>query len=172
MVFHTSGLHYVQYRDITPVTAILGDAFHMPIVSSAEGFSAISYDYIVVGGGTAGLVVASRLSEDPDVVVGVLEAGDAHAVGDPVIEVPAMMGRSVGDPKYDWMSLTTPQTSLNDRVVMISHGKGLGGSSLMNYLYMIRPTKEEFDRLEALGNPGWNWTSLLKYMMKVLVPPI
>ncbi|ESK91203.1 gmc oxidoreductase [Moniliophthora roreri MCA 2997] len=138
----------------------------MPIVTSAEAFIANEFDYIVVGGGTAGLVVAARLSEDPNVVVGVLEAGVKQDEDDPIINIPAMIGRGVGNPSYDWVTMTTPQPGANNRELLISRGKGLGGSSLINYLYMARPPKEEFDRLETLGNPGWNWDDVLRYMKK------
>ncbi|KAK7052974.1 hypothetical protein VNI00_004294 [Paramarasmius palmivorus] len=138
----------------------------MPIVTSADAFTANEFDYIVVGGGTAGLVVATRLSEDPSVVVGVLEAGVKQDEDDPIINIPAMIGRGVGNPKYDWVTMTTPQPNANNRELLISRGKGLGGSALINYLYMARPAKEEFDRLETLGNPGWNWDDVLSYMKK------
>ncbi|KAJ8083481.1 hypothetical protein PM082_009355 [Marasmius tenuissimus] len=138
----------------------------MPVVSSAEEFTKNQFDYLIVGGGNTGLVVATRLTEDPHVTVGVLEAGLEPTPGDPVIDVPAMMGRAVGDPKYDWMTFTTPQPKANNRSVLMSRGKGLGGSSLINYMYMIRPNKEEFDRIEELGNKGWNWDSITHYMKK------
>ncbi|KAF9262836.1 alcohol oxidase [Marasmius fiardii PR-910] len=138
----------------------------MPIISSPEEFSNTLFDYVVVGGGLTGLVVATRLSEDPDVTVGVLEAGPQPTDNDPIIDVPAMIGRAVGDPNYDWVTMSTPQPKANDRPLLIARGKGIGGSSMINYLYMIRPTKEEFDRIEELGNKGWNWESILHYMKK------
>ncbi|KAF9262839.1 alcohol oxidase [Marasmius fiardii PR-910] len=138
----------------------------MPIISSPEELSNTQFDYVVVGGGLTGLVVATRLSEDPDVTVGVLEAGPQPADDDPIIDIPAMIGRAVGNPKYDWVTMSTPQPKANDRRLLIARGKGIGGSSMINYLYMIRPNKEEFDRIEELGNKGWNWESLLSYMKK------
>ncbi|KAG7096062.1 hypothetical protein E1B28_006743 [Marasmius oreades] len=136
----------------------------MPVVSSAQSFA--QFDYVVVGGGLTGLVVATRLSEDPDVTVGVLEAGPQPTDNDPIIDIPAMIGRAVGDPNYDWLTMSTSQPRANDRPILIPRGKGIGGSSMINYLYMIRPTKEEFDRIEELGNKGWNWESILNYMKK------
>ena len=70
----------------------------------------VDFDFIVVGGGTAGLVVAARLTENPNIQVGVIEAGPAH-LGDPMIMTPALYPRIIGTPKYDWLFRSTPQGS-------------------------------------------------------------
>ncbi|KAI3622637.1 choline dehydrogenase [Moniliophthora roreri] len=93
--------------------------------SPTDSFTKISFDYIVGRGGMTGLVVVARLSEDPDVVVGVFEAGPQHEEVNPLIDVSATMG----DPTYDWMTMTTPQEQANNRLVSISRGKGLGETS-------------------------------------------
>jgi len=81
----------------------------MPALStSAEDFLKHEYDYIVVGGGTAGLVVAARLTENPDVTVGVLEAGK-NRLGDPLVDVPAAFLGMFNNPEYDWAFMTEPQ---------------------------------------------------------------
>ncbi|KAF9012816.1 alcohol oxidase, partial [Hymenopellis radicata] len=77
-----------------------------------------------------------------------------------------MMALAMENPKYDWAYHTVPQAHAGNRRLLQSHGKGLGGSSLLNFLCFVRPTKEEFDALEELGNPGWNWDNLLSYMKK------
>ncbi|KIJ36601.1 GMC oxidoreductase [Sphaerobolus stellatus SS14] len=136
----------------------------MPIVDTAE-FLSYQFDYLIIGGGTAGLTLAARLSEDENVVVGVIEAG-GHVVGVPEIDIPGMMGRTITNPKYDWTFFSVPQPNANGRVVLQPRGKGLGGSSLINFLGLLRPTKDEFDALEELGNPGWNWKSMLHYLKK------
>ena len=82
----------------------------MSIIDSAEEFSRISFDYLIVGGGTAGLAVAGRLSEDPDILVGVIEAGAAR-LGDPSILTPAAFSALVGTKDYDWLMHTVPQVS-------------------------------------------------------------
>ncbi|KAF8516786.1 alcohol oxidase [Gautieria morchelliformis] len=136
----------------------------MPVVSVDE-FLASKLDYLVVGGGTSGLVVAARLTENPDCVVGVIEAGEYHET-DPTVNLPGMAGHNIFNPKYDWRFTTVPQKYVNDRKVFQSRGKGLGGSSLLNILAFVRPSKDELDSFEELGNPGWNWKSLLEYMKR------
>ncbi|KAF8313118.1 GMC oxidoreductase [Clavulina sp. PMI_390] len=123
------------------------------------------FDYVIIGGGTAGLVVAARLSEDPDVTVGVIEAGSYH-INDPLIDIPGYFGRAIGNPAYDWAYSTTPQKHVNDRLLFQPRGKMLGGSSGLNFMTTGRASKEEYDAFEAVGNPGWNWDSLLGYFKK------
>ena len=77
-------------------------------VQSAEHFLMQSYDFVIVGGGTAGLVIAARLTEDPDITVGVIEAGK-NRLGDMLVDTPAMFTQMLGNPEYDWMMFTTPQ---------------------------------------------------------------
>lgn len=82
---------------------------HLPALStSTEDFNQHSYDYVVVGGGTAGLAVAARLTENPDVTVGVLEAG-GNKLGDMLVDCPAMFLQMFSNPDYDWQHMTVPQ---------------------------------------------------------------
>ncbi|KAJ7259668.1 GMC oxidoreductase [Mycena rebaudengoi] len=128
----------------------------------------MDYDYIVVGGGTAGLVVAARLIEDPVVRVCVLEAGeDVTAQLD--FLVPGFAFKNLGHPKVDWRFMSAPQANANNRSISrgdSSRGKALGGSSMINMMTLGRGHAAEYDAFEALGSPGWNWKSLLKYFRK------
>ncbi|KAI0332148.1 GMC oxidoreductase [Cubamyces sp. BRFM 1775] len=133
--------------------------------TSAEQFASTEFDYIIAGGGTAGLVLGARLSEDPSVVVGVIEAGDWDPKVD-AINVPGLCGSILGNPKYDWAFMSVPQKHANDRPVFQPRGKALGGSSMLNLLGINRASSREYDAFEALGNPGWNWNEFLKYMKK------
>ncbi|KAI0141129.1 putative GMC oxidoreductase [Hypoxylon sp. NC0597] len=111
------------------------------------------YDYVVVGGGTSGLVVASRLAEDKDVCVIVLEAG-ANPLEDPEIAIQGLAPAMYFDPDYDWCITTEPQVGLNKRRLAQPLGKTLGGSSAIS-LGMVR-----------LGNPGWVWETMGSYPRK------
>ncbi|KAI1616055.1 putative choline dehydrogenase [Exophiala viscosa] len=131
---------------------------------TAEKFSQIKFDYLVVGGGTAGLVVAARLSEDPNILVGVLEAGPP-VFDEPAVNVPGKFGQTIGT-KYDWDFKTTPQSGLNGRELPWPRGKMLGGTSAMNFMVWNRGCKEDYDAWEDLGNAGWNWEGLRSYFQK------
>ncbi|KAK4201024.1 putative GMC oxidoreductase [Triangularia verruculosa] len=130
----------------------------------ARKFAETKFDYIVVGGGTAGLTVASRLAEVSSLTIGVLEAGTS-GYGDHNIDIPAYSGRALGGP-YDWHFQTTPQPGLGGRTLPWNRGRVLGGSSALNYMTWNRGSKEDYDAWEELGNAGWGWDSLLPYFKK------
>ncbi|KAF4635821.1 hypothetical protein G7Y89_g2262 [Cudoniella acicularis] len=140
-------------------------ATNFPTLSSLEDFLKQEYDFVVVGGGTAGLVVAARLTENPNVTVGVLEAGPSH-FGDPLVLTPAAYVKAIGDPKYDWRHKTTPQIHSSGKSVDWARGKGLGGSSAINYQMYNRGQSVEYDDWAALGNLGWDFKSMLPYFRK------
>ncbi|KAF8604818.1 alcohol oxidase [Ceratobasidium sp. AG-I] len=133
------------------------------LTSSGTDFASQVFDYIIVGGGTAGLATAARLSEDPNVSVGVIEAGE-YLIDDPLINTPQSARLLQGNAKYDWMFKSTPQPNLNGRVLDLPRGKVLGGSSAINLMIFDRAPKTEYDAWTLLGNPGWNWDGLLPYM--------
>jgi choline dehydrogenase-like flavoprotein len=122
------------------------------------------YDFIVVGGGTAGLVVANRLTEDPSISVLVLEAG-ANALADPRVAIPALWSAILGT-DLDWDYLTVPQEHLNGRKIGQPQGRLLGGSSGLNAEVFVPPSAADFDAWEALGNAGWGWAKVAPYMRK------
>ncbi|KAI0278556.1 GMC oxidoreductase [Russula aff. rugulosa BPL654] len=130
------------------------------------------YDYIIIGGGTAGLVVATRLTEDPTVSVLVLEAGRAN-LNDDSITTSGSFGKNFFQPNYEWGFMTVPQKHSSDTSFFWPRGKGLGGSSCINFYLFARPPASDIDAIEKLGNPGWNWDAHLKYAKKSerFVPP-
>ncbi|PGH14522.1 hypothetical protein AJ79_03015 [Helicocarpus griseus UAMH5409] len=135
----------------------------IPSITPLE-FSGINFDYIVIGGGTAGLAVAARLSEVPHLKVGVIEAGPA-AFDEPLINIPGKFGQTIGT-RYDWQFETTVQPGLDGRKVPWPRGKVLGGTSALNFMAWTRGNREDYDAWEELGNPGWGWESLLPYFKK------
>ncbi|KAE8405051.1 aryl-alcohol dehydrogenase [Aspergillus pseudonomiae] len=127
------------------------------------------YDFVVIGGGTAGLVIASRLSEDPSTSVLVLEAG-ADLTADPRVNIPIFYAALLGS-DADWKFHSSPQPGLNGRVLGLNQGKALGGSSSLNAHVFVPPFKGVVDSWEALGNPGWNWSMLKDYFSKAYSSP-
>jgi choline dehydrogenase-like flavoprotein len=120
---------------------------------------------IIVGGGTAGNAVAARLSLGlPSSKILVIEAGPA-APDELKINVPGMKGSTLGT-VYDWNFTTTAQPGLQGRTVGTNRGKVLGGSSAMNLLIWDRAAAPEYDSWEEVGNPGWNWKTMLGAMKK------
>ncbi|RSL62968.1 hypothetical protein CEP53_004555 [Fusarium sp. AF-6] len=122
------------------------------------------YDYVVVGGGAAGLTVANRLSENPAVTVLIIEAGDFDANED-FVTIPGLAGGAVGT-KYDWNITYSASESLNGRSVSIPQGKVVGGSTKLNRMVFDRGSKADYDDWAELGSKGWNWDTLLPYFKK------
>ncbi len=123
-------------------------------------------DYVIVGGGSAGATLASRLSEDPNTTVCLLEAGgrgDSILVRAPAAVVAMLPGR----PKINnWAYETVPQPGLNGRRGYQPRGKGLGGSSAINAMLYIRGHAGDYDEWASIGCEGWDWQSVLPYFRK------
>ncbi|TDZ30780.1 Dehydrogenase citC [Colletotrichum spinosum] len=124
-----------------------------------------SFQYIIVGGGTAGLTLAARLTENTSVTVLVLEAGVDHS-DDLNVLAPGLFPAMYGNPDYDWDYKTVPQGSANDKVVAHIRGKQLGGSSAMNFMFWTHPSRQDIDNWGALGNKDWSWEALSPYLRK------
>lgn len=125
--------------------------------------SSKGWDYIVIGAGSAGCVLANRLSENPDCRVLLLEAGGPD--WNPFIHIPGGLGKLFG-PRVNWRFYTAPQKNLDNREVWYPQGKTLGGSSAINAMIYIRCQKEDYDNWAALGNEGWSYDDVLPYFKK------
>lgn len=137
--------------------------FPRSLTTDGASFASQTFDYVIVGGGTAGLAVAARLAENSSVTVGVIEAGQ-YIVNDPLIDTPQLFGQTSGNPNYDWMFQSTAQPNVNGRVMSMPRGKVLGGSSALNYMAFDRASKAEYDAWATLGSSGWNWNGIMPYM--------
>ncbi len=120
-----------------------------------------SFDYVILGGGSAGCVLAGRLSEDPSVRVCLLEAGPPDT--SILIKVPAGLALLAKNNQANWAYTTVPQPGLNGRRGYQPRGKVLGGSSSINAMIYIRGHAADYDHWEAEGNPGWAWRDVLPF---------
>jgi choline dehydrogenase len=118
-----------------------------------------AFDYVIAGGGTAGCVLANRLSADPDVSVLLLEAGGED---DWIwIHIPVGYLFCIGNPRTDWCYRTEAEPGLNGRSILYARGKVLGGCSSINAMVYMRGQSRDYDEWKALGNPGWGWDDVL-----------
>jgi len=123
-----------------------------------------TFDYIVVGAGTAGCVIAARLSEDPSCEVCLIEAGGSER--HPYVSIPAAVGCAIMNPKMGWGLKTTPQEALGGRQVPLPRGRIIGGSGSINGMAYYRGDGKDYDDWAAEGNPGWDFAHLLPYFLR------
>ena len=122
------------------------------------------FDYLIIGGGSAGCVLASRLSEDPRVRVALLEAGPRDS--SVLIHCPAGLALLAKSGQANWGFQTVPQAGLNGRRGYQPRGRVLGGSSSVNAMIYARGHRQDYDDWAALGNPGWAWDDVLPYFKR------
>jgi len=123
-----------------------------------------SFDYIVVGAGSAGCVLAARLSEDPSLEVCLIEAGGSER--HPYVSIPAAVGCAIMNPKMGWGLKTVPQPALNGRQVPLPRGRLIGGSGSINGMAYYRGDGKDYDDWASEGNPGWDYAHLLPYFLR------
>ncbi|MDM8167573.1 choline dehydrogenase [Roseovarius sp.] len=119
----------------------------------------LSADYVIVGAGSAGCVLANRLSADPTIKVVLMEAGGRD--WNPWIHIPVGYFKTMHNPSVDWCYRTEPDPGLNGRRLDWPRGKVLGGSSSLNGLLYVRGQPQDYDRWQQMGNPGWGWDDVL-----------
>ncbi len=127
--------------------------------------SGLDFDFVIVGGGVAGCVLANRLSEDPANRVLLLEAGGADS--SPLIAAPGGLLPIMMSGRFAWPYVSAPQAHLDERVLYVPRGKVLGGGSSINGMVYDRGFHSDYDRWAAEGNPGWSFADVLPYFRKL-----
>jgi len=133
-------------------------------MAGQQSESAGDYDYVIIGAGSAGCVLANRLSADASKRVLLLEAGGRDWY--PWIHIPVGYFKTLHNPKTDWCYKTQPDPGLNGRAIDWPRGKTLGGSSSINGLLYVRGQKQDYDHWRQLGNAGWSYDDVLPYFKR------
>ena len=124
-----------------------------------------TFDYVIVGGGTAGCVLANRLTASGEHTVALLEAG---GVDDGFwIPIPAGFSKLMSGSAFNWRFQTEPEPNVHERTIAIPRGKGLGGSSLINGMIFVRGQPQDYDAWERAGAKGWSFADVLPYFRRL-----
>lgn len=132
--------------------------------SSSNSANVGTFDYIIIGAGSAGSVLARRLSEDPGVRVLVLEAGGSDR--SVIVSMPAALTMPMNTNRFNWGMTTEPEPGLNGRRINLPRGKGMGGSSSINGMCYVRGNPLDYELWSARGATGWHWANVLPYFQK------
>ena len=124
-----------------------------------------SYDYVIVGAGSAGCVMANRLGEDRSLRILVLEAGGSEKAV--IVDMPAALSIPMNTKRFNWGLRTEPEPGLDGREVNLPRGRGLGGSSSINGMCWVRGNPMDYELWEALGADGWRWSNVLPYFQRL-----
>ncbi|KAI0033252.1 aryl-alcohol oxidase-like protein [Vararia minispora EC-137] len=144
------------------------------LVDSIHAINESSYDFVVVGAGTAGNVLVNRLTANPNVSVLVIESGENDDGVEGLI-VPFLAPDNLSNTSLIWNYTTVPQTALDNRTLAYQRGRVLGGSSSINFMFYTRGPRADFDRFANFsGDEGWSWDSVFPFMLEDedLVPPV
>lgn len=158
-----SFLRPITFATILSISAVIAPSH--ATLNGGPPDNGSAFDYLIVGGGTAGLVLANRLSLDPDTSVAVIEAGSSQ-LNNPNVTLVGAASPGLYT-QIDWQYPSVPQDFADGTTLIFDAGKGLGGTSLINGMTYIRAAVPQIDSWESkFGNPGWNWTNLFPYYLK------